>query len=93
MLHIHTVEEEVCCAEFLDVQVPTKKGDEGKQGGGKARPSRFAKQGNVVTARMRVPRSVCIETFTDFPQLGRFTLRDEGKSIAIGKIVELGAPE
>ena len=32
---------------------------------------------------------VCIETFEASPQLGRFTLRDEGKTIGIGKCLEL----
>ncbi|TEB20035.1 hypothetical protein FA13DRAFT_1841240 [Coprinellus micaceus] len=32
---------------------------------------------------------VCVEKFTDYPQLGRFTLRDEGKTIAIEKITKL----
>ena len=31
--------------------------------------------------------TICVEAFEDMQQLGRFTLRDEGKSIAIGKIV------
>ncbi|KAG5219416.1 translation termination factor GTPase [Salix suchowensis] len=29
---------------------------------------------------------VCVERFADYPQLGRFTLRDEGRTIAIGKV-------
>ena len=32
---------------------------------------------------------MCIERFDDYPQLGRFTLRDEGKTIAIGKVTRL----
>lgn len=32
---------------------------------------------------------ICMETFKDFPQMGRFTLRDEGKTIAIGKILKV----
>jgi len=32
---------------------------------------------------------VCAETYADFQQLGRFTIRDEGKTIAIGKITKL----
>jgi peptide chain release factor subunit 3 len=32
---------------------------------------------------------VCVERFTDYPQLGRFTLRDEGRTIAIGKVTKL----
>lgn len=34
-------------------------------------------------------RQVCIETFDASPQLGRFTLRDEGKTIGIGKCLTL----
>jgi len=33
--------------------------------------------------------SVCMESFADNPQLGRFTLRDEGRTIAIGKVLRL----
>ena len=29
---------------------------------------------------------ICVEAFEDFPQMGRFTLRDEGKTIAMGKV-------
>lgn len=29
---------------------------------------------------------MCVERFVDYPQLGRFTLRDEGKTVAIGKV-------
>jgi peptide chain release factor subunit 3 len=32
--------------------------------------------------RFKAAQSICIETFKDFPQLGRFMLRDEGKTIA-----------
>uniref|UniRef100_A0A672H1S6 Eukaryotic peptide chain release factor GTP-binding subunit ERF3A-like n=1 Tax=Salarias fasciatus TaxID=181472 RepID=A0A672H1S6_SALFA len=31
------------------------------------------------------------QTFKEFPQMGRFTLRDEGKTIAIGKVLKLVA--
>lgn len=32
---------------------------------------------------------ICVERFVDYPQLGRFTLRDEGRTVAIGKVREL----
>lgn len=32
---------------------------------------------------------VCMEPFKKFPQMGRFTLRDEGKTIAIGKVLRV----
>jgi len=30
-----------------------------------------------------------MEPFSEYPQLGRFTLRDEGKTVAIGKIIKV----
>jgi peptide chain release factor subunit 3 len=33
--------------------------------------------------------NICVERFEDYPQLGRFTLRDQGQTIAIGKITKL----
>lgn len=47
------------------------------------------KQDQVCIARLRTAGTICLETFKDFPQMGRFTLRDEGKTIAIGKVLKL----
>jgi len=49
----------------------------------------FVKENAVVQCRIRVGRPLCLEKFSDFPQLGiaRFTLRDEGRTIAFGKII------
>lgn len=46
----------------------------------KTRP-RFVKQDQVCIARLRAAGTICLETFKDFPQMGRFTLRDEGKKL------------
>lgn len=50
------------------------------------KPPQFAKRGQKIVARLETAAPVCVERFTDYPQLGRFTLRDEGKTIAIGKV-------
>jgi peptide chain release factor subunit 3 len=42
------------------------------------RPPQFVKQGQKVIARIETDQPVCVETFEDYPQLGRFTVRDEG---------------
>jgi hypothetical protein len=44
------------------------------------RPPQFVKQGQKVIARIETAQPICIETFEEYPQLGRFTVRDEGKS-------------
>ena len=40
---------------------------------------RCVKQGDVVIAKMQLAGAICIEAFADFPQMGRFILRDEGE--------------
>lgn len=78
VMHVHTIEIEVNCFELVSVL------DKGKQ---LKRP--FARQGQQCVAKLTMPISTCMETFATLPAMGRFTLRDEGKTIAIGKIVEL----
>ncbi len=36
---------------------------------------------------------ICMEPFSKFQQMGRFTLRDEGKTIAIGKVLRIAPTE
>lgn len=50
------------------------------------KPPQFAKKGQKIVALVETAQAVCVERFADYPQLGRFTLRDEGKTIAIGKV-------
>lgn len=49
----------------------------------------FACIGQKIVALVECAAPICIERFSDHPQLGRFTLRDEGKTIAIGKVTRL----
>ncbi|XP_016279467.1 eukaryotic peptide chain release factor GTP-binding subunit ERF3A isoform X3 [Monodelphis domestica] len=82
VLHIHTCIEEVEITALICL-VDKKSGEKSK-----TRP-RFVKQDQVCIARLRTAGTICLETFKDFPQMGRFTLRDEGKTIAIGKVLKL----
>ncbi|KAM6951332.1 eukaryotic peptide chain release factor GTP-binding subunit ERF3A isoform 2-T2 [Aplochiton taeniatus] len=82
VLHIHTCIEEVQITALICL-VDKKSGEKSK-----TRP-RFVKQDQVCIARLRAAGTICLETFKDFPQMGRFTLRDEGKTIAIGKVLKL----
>ncbi|XP_062998975.1 eukaryotic peptide chain release factor GTP-binding subunit ERF3A isoform X2 [Elgaria multicarinata webbii] len=82
VLHIHTCIEEVEITALICL-VDKKSGEKSR-----TRP-RFVKQDQVCIARLRTAGTICLETFKDFPQMGRFTLRDEGKTIAIGKVLKL----
>jgi len=83
VLHIHTTVEE-CTITALVAQLDKKTGEIKKK-----KPT-FVKSGEAVRCIIQTAQPVCIELFTENPQLGRFTLRDEGKTIAIGKITSLG---
>jgi len=83
VMHIHTCAEEVSIKNLICL-VDRRTGEKGK-----LRP-RFVKQDQVAIVRLEITGGVCcIETFKDFPQMGRFTLRDEGKTIAIGKVLKV----
>lgn len=48
-----------------------------------------ASEKQFVIVRMEVDFPICIEEFSDFAQLGRFMLRDEGKTIGIGMVTKI----
>ena len=83
ILHTHTAIEECTVSKLL-----ANIGKNGKPSKGE-RPG-FAKSNQGIVARIKLNRKVCVHTFDQMAQLGRFTLRDEGKTIAIGKIIRLG---
>ena len=49
----------------------------------------FLKSGSLATVRIKTSGIICCEKYADVPSLGRFTLRDEGRTIAIGKVLKL----
>ena len=60
--------------QALICQIDRKTGDKSK-----SRP-RFIKQDQIAIVRFEVLGGViCMEPFKKFPQMGRFTLRDEGE--------------
>ncbi|XP_077235804.1 translation elongation factor EF1A/initiation factor IF2gamma family protein [Tasmannia lanceolata] len=82
ILHIHAVVEECEIVELLqEIDPKTRKP--------KRKKVLFVKNGAVVVCRIQVNNLICVENFTDFPQLGRFTLRSEGKTVAVGKVTGL----
>jgi len=85
VMHVHSAIEEVTFSALLH---RLQKGTNRKS----KVPPTHAKRGESIIARMQViggAGSVCIEKFEDYPQMGRFTLRDQGQTIAIGKVTKL----
>ena len=82
VMHVHTAVEEVTFTKLLH------KLEKGTNRKSKRAPA-FAKKGMKIIAVLETENPICVETYKNYPELGRFTLRDQGETIAIGKIVKL----
>ncbi|CAI4225051.1 unnamed protein product [Auanema sp. JU1783] len=80
VLHIQAAVEEVA-VKVVICTIDKKTGEKKK--------SRFVKQNEKCIMRLESTEPFCLEPFKEFPQLGRFTLRDEGKTVAIGKVLKI----
>lgn len=47
---------------------------------------KFVKSGDACIVDMKPTKPLCVETFTDFPPLGRFAVRDMRQTVAVGVI-------
>lgn len=84
VIHIHTAVEE-CTVKLLVAELDKKPPNKIIT----KRP-KFVKVGSLVNCILSCAQPICLELFSDVKQLGRFTLRDESKTIAFGKVISLG---
>ena len=83
ILHIHTVADEATIKDILVAYEKNEKGDVIE----KQKPQ-FTKSFSRIICRIQTRVPIPVEKHDFIPQMGRFTLRDEGKTIAIGKILK-----
>jgi len=82
VLHCHTAQ--VACS----VTEITKKIDP-KTGQTVAEKPDFIKTGDVAVLKFRPTRPMAIEKASEFPQLGRFAIRDMGQTVAAGLVIDV----
>lgn len=82
VFHIHTVQ--VACS-FIEL---VKKIDP-KTGETKEEKPEFLKTGDVAIVKIKPTKPICVESAKEFPQLGRFAIRDMGQTVAAGMILEV----
>lgn len=81
VFHVHTAVEDCEISKLVEcMNLSSKK---------KEKNPRFVREGSVLWCVISLARDTAVDAFTGCQQLGRFTLRDEGRTIAIGKITEL----
>ena len=87
MIHIHTYSDEVVIKDLMwTIEKDVNTGEEVK----KDKP-KFTRSFAKVLCRISSNNSskpIPLEKAAEMPSLGRFTLRDEGKTIAVGKVIK-----
>lgn len=81
VIHLATCQEEVIVDKIISEIIPKTKTE-------KPNPA-YVKKGALIKVAISCAKPICAELYREVPQLGSFTLRDEGTTIAIGKIIGL----
>lgn len=84
VMHCHTFADEIVVKDIMSV---TEKNLASGLLETKDAP-KFVKAFNTCRVRITTKNPLAMEKFETIPQLGRFTLRDEGRTIAAGKIIK-----
>ncbi len=78
VFHIHTAQMSCSIVELIKKIAPTPED-----------APKFLKTGDAAIVRIKPTQPLACETYKDFPQLGRFAIRDMGKTVAAGVIQEI----
>jgi peptide chain release factor subunit 3 len=84
IMHCHTFADDITIEQLINVQ-------EMNNATGKLEENtkpKFARSTQSCRVRISTKTPLAMEKYDVFPQLGRFTLRDEGRTIAVGKILK-----
>lgn len=78
VFHIHTAQMSCTIVELIKKVAPTVE-----------EAPKFLKTGDAAVVRIKPTQPLVCETFKEFPQLGRFAIRDMGKTVAAGVIQDI----
>jgi len=86
VFHLHTAQ--VACT-FIELQ---KKLDP-RTGSVKEENPQFLKTGDAAIVKIQPTKPLAVEKAKDFPQLGRFAVRDMGQTVAAGMVIDVEKKE
>lgn len=82
VFHIHTMQIAATIIEIVETKDP-------KTGQTMQKNPEFIKNGDVAIVRIKPAKPICVEKYSEFPQLGRFAIRDMGQTVAAGVILDI----
>ena len=80
-IHMHNVDEPVNITRLINILSKTGEVERKK-------PRCITRERSAVV-QITCHRKICLEEFANYRQLGRFTLRDRGKTLAAGIITQI----
>jgi elongation factor 1-alpha len=86
VLHAHTLQVAASVSELVSKIDP-------RTGQVMEEKPKSLKTGDAAIVKVRPLKPVCIETYKDFPEMGRFALRDSGRTIAAGIVKEIAVKQ
>jgi elongation factor 1-alpha len=82
VIHIHTASVACRIVEIVS-KIDPRTGKEIEKN------PQFIKQGEFAVVRLKPIKPLVVEKYADFPQLGRFAMRDMGKTVGIGQVIDV----
>ena len=82
VFHIHTAQIAATITELLEKKDP-------KTGQTMQKNPEFLKNGDVALVKIKISKPMVVEKYSDFPQLGRFAIRDMGQTVAAGVVLDV----
>jgi len=82
VIHCHTAQVACSVVEIVKKIDP-------KTGQAMAEKPDFIKTGDVAVVKFKPTKPMVIEKASDFPQLGRFAIRDMGQTVAAGMVIDV----
>jgi len=82
VFHIHTAQVACTFVDFLEKKDP-------KTGQVAEKNPQTLKTGDIAIVKLKPTKPVVIEKYSDFPQLGRFAIRDMGETIGAGVVLDV----
>ncbi len=82
VIHIHTASI-ACRITEIVAKIDPRTGKELEKN------PQFIKQGDIAIVKFKPIKPLVAEKYSDFPGLGRFAMRDMGKTVGIGQVIEV----
>lgn len=86
VFHIHTAQVACQFTELLQ-KIDPKTGEVAEEN------PQFLQTGDVAIVKLKPTKLLCVEKAENFPHLGRFAIRDMGKTVAAGMVLEVETKE